>query len=165
VTGAILTLVLGYGLLALLLLTLHLRSTLAWQLKAAATLAAGALTVLTLDAAHGLLGWPTGRALPEEFRLHGVHIDEPRAGGEGAIHLWVTHARGDDEPLPRAHRLPYSRELHERLHRARGRLSEGEAIHGRLAERRGEPVPELELYTAPPVTPPGKEPQAALDDW
>ena len=109
-----------------------------------------------------LLGWPTSRALPEHFTLHASLVHEPSkvAGDPGAIYLWlspVDEERSEPAP-PRAHRLPYSRDLHERLARAEARRSDGQRIEGRRTgdERTASTSQQIELFEAPPVTLPPK---------
>ena len=86
----------------------------------------------------GLIGWPSEARVPERFQLHWATVVEPDKlnGVPGSIYLWIE---GLDETkdvagMPRAYRVPYSRELAARIdlqgtHRA-GRRS---TRHGRFA--------------------------------
>lgn len=70
-------------------------------------------------AIHTLWGWPSGDPLPERFVLLAAVIEEPGPRRDGALYVWVN-AVEDGQPAaqPRAHRLPYSKDLH-------GLLNEG----------------------------------------
>jgi len=59
-------------------------------------------------------GWPSDAPLPQRFRLLGFDVTEPDTGkGEtGRVLLWV---QAPDSVSPRAHRLPYSKDLHQEL--------------------------------------------------
>ncbi len=77
---------------------------------------------------QAMQGWPVDDAPPDEFNLLGFDIREPEAGGGGEILIWL---RSTGQPSPRAHRLPYSRELHQSLSAAGQRLAEGTPQTGR----------------------------------
>jgi hypothetical protein len=63
---------------------------------------------------RGTQGWPSAAELPARFTLEGFKINEPGPGNTelGSILLWVT---AEGVPVPRVHRLPYDRGLHESL--------------------------------------------------
>lgn len=147
--------------LGFLLLSLNLRSAWPWPLKAAAIVVTGTAAVMLFVAVTGMLGWPTEAFPPARFTLHGSLVREPDKGrpemafGSGAIFLWLSPPRDADgrpEP-PRAFALPYSRELHEQVARAKARLDAGRPVegrtrrdgHGLLDHRR----PVIELFEAP----------------
>ncbi len=77
---------------------------------------------------QAIQGWPVDSAPPVEFDLLGFDIREPAAGARGEILIWIRSAA---QTSPRAHRLPYSRELHQSLNRAGQRLAEGTPQMGR----------------------------------
>lgn len=181
-TAAIIGLTTVYAALALLLLSLHLRSSWAWPVKAfaiGAVLPAFAGTFMVLETS---MGWPSDTALPPQFQLHAALVDEPTGsdGGEGAIFLWLTpwdammkdaatdqvltlDAAPEPADRPRAFDLPYSRDLHRQVDAMRERLRNGELVTGsyrggsawkrRLGQQDG--VIDLEAPPAPP--PPSKE--------
>ena len=163
-----------YAALALLLLSLNLRS--AWPLPIKVV-----TTGLTLPASLGafvsieaLLGWPSQAALPEDFQLHAALVEEPASHDAegGAIYLWVTPfelAETEATPplqpglRPRAFDLPYSRDLHKEVDAMRERLARGELVTGKHRpangrERRfGEQGGEIDLEAPPPPPLPKQE--------
>ena len=92
-----------------------------------------------------VVGWPTEATPPDRFELIAAMVEEPdnRSHSLGAIYLWAVRLPGegpvsevdlydptafstafDPREMPRAYRLPYSRELHKRVHDAKLRLDE-----------------------------------------
>jgi len=165
-TGAAIGLVGSYVALALLLLSLNLRSAWCWPVKAAAIGVTAGFFVIAFLTVLGLLGWPTDAAPPGRFRLHAALVREPdRAGGSaGAIYLWLSPSSEDDETLksPRAYAMPYSRRLHEQTARAQGRLEAGHAVEGRARQQSGwsgrftSHDARIELFAPPPSSLPPK---------
>lgn len=165
-TAAAIGLVGSYVMLALLLLSLNLRSAWTWPVKAGAIGVTAGFFVIAFLAVLGLLGWPTDAAPPGRFRLHAALVREPdRADGSaGAIYLWLSPRSEDDEILksPRAYAMPYSRKLHEQTARAQGRLEAGRAVEGRTRPRAGwsgrftSHDARIELFAPPRSSPPPK---------
>ena len=126
------------GAAAVLLLNMNLRSPWPWSVKAAATLVTCGLLIVVYLAHLELLGRPAAAPLPERFVLISATVREPhKAGGdEGAVFIW---ARPVDEPRadPRAYRLDYSRELHERVLAALERARDGTRQMGAVTGRSG----------------------------
>jgi hypothetical protein len=161
VTGAVLGLVASYAVLAVLLLSLNLKSAWHWTIKAAAIALTAGFFVVAFVAIEALLGWPTEAPPPAQFQLHAALVLEPNRGegSAGAIYLWLSprDAEGNISEPPRAHALPYSRTLHEQTARAQARLQEGRPVEGTV-----EPVPALgqnsvqvRLFDSPsPILPP-----------
>jgi hypothetical protein len=161
VTGAVLGLVASYAVLALLLLSLNLKSAWHWMIKAVAIALTAGFFVVAFVAIEALLGWPTESPPPAQFQLHAALVHEPNRGkgSAGAIYLWLSprDAQGNISGPPRAHALPYSRALHEQTARAQARLQDGRPVEGTA-----EPAPPLgrdslqvRLFAAPsPVLPP-----------
>jgi hypothetical protein len=135
----IIALTLAYVSLAVLLLSLNLRSRWSWPVKAAAIVVTGGFYLLTYFAWHGLSGWPATTVPPEDFVLVASEIREPdkRTADPGAIFIW---ARATADPLaqPRAYQLPYTGALHQAVEAARQRQGEGVGQVGRrnLSTRR-----------------------------
>ncbi|MGI9493056.1 MAG: hypothetical protein ACR2QF_11720 [Geminicoccaceae bacterium] len=176
--GAVISLTVAYALLGLLLLSLNLKSTWSWSIKAIAIITAVPLFVVTFVSLQALLGWPSASELPARFQLHAALVEEPSTGHDrtGAIFLWLTPAE-DAEPeeamadgaipevklLPRAFVVPYSRELHERVEAMRKALQQGTFVAGRYeggspwARRFGQQNGGIDLYTPPPPPMPSKE--------
>jgi hypothetical protein len=161
VTGAVLGLVASYAVLALLLLSLNLKSAWHWMIKAAAIALTAGFFVVAFVTLEALLGWPTEAPPPAQFQLHAALVLEPNRGkgSAGTIYLWLSprDAEGNISGPPRAHALPYSRALHEQTARAQARLQDGRPVEGTA-----EPAPPLghhslqvRLFDAPsPVLPP-----------
>jgi hypothetical protein len=141
-----------YAAVALLLLSMHLKSGWSWPVKASAIGLALPATFATFLAIEAQLGWPSRGVLPERFQLHAVLIDEPSASTKegGAIFLWLTPwspetSRGESDfdrdigldavilppRRPRAFNLPYSRALHQQVEDMQERLARGEMVVGR----------------------------------
>jgi hypothetical protein len=91
-TGAVLGLVASYVVLAVLLLSLNLKSAWRWTIKAAAIALPAGFFVVAFVAIEALLGWPTEARPPALFQLHAALVLEPngRAGSAGAIYLWLS---------------------------------------------------------------------------
>jgi hypothetical protein len=159
-TGAVLGLIASYAILAVLLLSLNLKSAWHWGIKAIAIALTSGFFVIAFLALEGLLGWPTEAPPPAQFQLHAAVVLEPDRGRPGgAIYLWLSPRTADGEVTgpPRAHALPYSRELHEQTERARQRLQEGQPIEGtaRSDNRPGGRSVQVQLFDGPsPVLPP-----------
>jgi hypothetical protein len=154
-TGAVLGLVASYAVLAVLLLSLNLKSAWHWTIKAGAIALTAGFFVVAFVAIEALLGWPTEARPPALFQLHAALVLEPNqgAGSAGAIYLWLSpqDAEGNLTGPPRAHALPYSRELHEQTARAQARLQDGRSVEGAAepAPPLGYPSAEVRLYDAP----------------
>lgn len=170
-TAAVVALVACYVVLAVLLLSLNLRSSWRWQVKGAAIVVTAAFFVVAFLAVEAMLGWPTESPLPARFQLHAAVVREPDRQGDdrGSIYLWLSprDVGGVVVGPPRAHALPYSRELHEQVARAKADLDRGRPIEGR-AERRATRTGsdrnsvQVELFEAPPATLPPKTSRAPL---
>ena len=160
-TGAVLGLVASYAVLALLLLSLNLRSAWHWSIKAVAIALTAGFFVVAFIAIEALLGWPTEAPPPAQFQLHAALVLEPNRGhgSAGAIYLWVSpqDPEGKITGPPRAHALPYSRELHQQTARAQARLQDGRPVEGAAepAPPLGQNSVQVRLYDAPsPILPP-----------
>lgn len=160
-TGAVLALVASYAVLAVLLLSLNLRSAWHWTIKAGAIALTGGFFVVAFVAIEALLGWPTEAPPPAQFQLHAALVFEPdrSTGSAGAIYLWLSprDAQGDIVGQPRAHALPYSRALHEQTARAQVRLQDGRPVEGtaEFAPPLGQRSLQVRLFDAPsPILPP-----------
>ena len=159
-TSAVIGLVASYAILAVLLLSLNLKSAWHWAVKAAAIALTSGFFVIAFLAIEALLGWPTEAAPPAQFQLHAALVLEPdRDRPRGTIYLWLSPraADGGSAGPPRAHALPYSRELHEQTERARQRLQEGETIEGTAqpGEEPGNHSVQVRLFEGPrPILPP-----------
>jgi hypothetical protein len=158
-TAAVAGLVASYAVLAILLLSLNLRSAWRWPVKAGAIAMTTGFFAVLFVALQGMLGWPTEALPPAQFQLYAALIDEPDRKGRdpGAIYLWLAprDADGAVTAPPRAYALPYSRSLHEATAAAQADLQAGKRVDGALArppESNGVAVPAapVELFERPP---------------
>lgn len=121
-------LVLAYGVLAALLVSVCLYSNWRWWVKAAATLGLILLYISSYLSIPPLLGWPTDNDIPKQFRLLAFNVEE----NEG-VYIWVSDLRnGVQLGTPRAHVLPYSKELHKDIQVAGAKLRRGISIIGEI---------------------------------
>lgn len=90
------------------------------------------------DAVHAMWGWPSADALPERFVLLAAVIDEPSAKAAGGLYVWVNALEGGrPAPLPRAYRLPYSKDLHALLDEGMKKVRQGVSQMGTSQPRSG----------------------------
>jgi hypothetical protein len=164
-TAAVLGLAASYLVLAVLLLSLNLRSAWRWPVKAWAIMVTLGFLIGGFVALQSMLGWPTEAAPPPHFQLYAALVHEPDRlySSKGAIYLWLSPPSADGEPggPPRAYALPYSRALHEQVARAQERLQQGRPVEGTTGQRPdeyrlGSRSLQVELFEAPPVALPPK---------
>lgn len=147
----------SYVLIAVLLLSLNLASRWHWGVKAAAVVITTCFFGVSYLSMGELVGWPAEARIPEHFQLHWAIVVEPDKlnGLPGSIYLWIE---GLDENnmlagTPRAYRLPYSRELADRIGHAKERIEQGADQLGTAREletREGAPEGDRRLASAPP---------------
>ncbi len=133
-----LALTLSFAVLALLATLALLFSR--WPAWLKALLVAG-VTVFYFyadDAAHNLAGWPTADALPARFSLLAVVIEEPTSKTAGSLTLWVnTITDGKPGGEPRAHKLPYTKDLHALLNEGMKKARQGVTQMGTAEPKAG----------------------------
>jgi hypothetical protein len=99
-----------------------------WPHWAKALVVAG-VTALYFMADHALTdvwGWPSRHALPERFVLLAAVIEEPSKTNPGALYVWVQALeQGKPAREPRAHRLPYAKDLHALLNEGMKKVRQG----------------------------------------
>ena len=157
-------LIAAYILIALILLSINLYSNWSWKVKAATIILTSIFYIVTYFSYPQLLGWPTSENPPERFRLIASHVQQPNkiTGEDGYVYLWLT--RIDDLAStnpPRAYRLDYSNELHERVINANSKLNKGIPQLGEFddhqniidelkdAPRSGQKTVKIEFYDLP----------------
>ncbi len=121
-------LIAAYALLAVLLLSVNLYSIWSWQVKAIAIIVTSAFYVVSYFSFPPLLGWPTAQTLPSHFRVLATEVYQPdkKTGEEGAIYLWIKEIEDITSPAtPRAHVLPYSNPLHEKIINTQTKIDHG----------------------------------------
>jgi hypothetical protein len=120
---------LSYVVVAVLLLSLNVASRWHWGVKAGAIAITSAFFGISYASIAGLIGWPSEARVPEHFQLDWATVVEPDKlnGTPGTIYLWVEALDENDAPAgtPRAFRLPYSRELADRIGHAKERIEQG----------------------------------------
>ena len=135
-TAAVVLLSIAYAAVAALLLSLNLATRYAVWVKVLAILLVTGLYGATWAAWNGMLGWATPAALPMEFRVLWITMDEPdkRTHEPGAIFFWIRELDEAGLPIgaPRAHRIPWSEDAAETAQAALNELEEGELLNGRL---------------------------------
>src|SRR5947207_6340611 len=119
----------AYVLIAVLLLSLNLTSRWHWGIKAAAIVITTCFFGVLYLSTTGLIGWPSEARVPEHFQLHWATVVEPDKlnGLPGSIYLWIEGLDANNMPAgtPRAFRVPYSRELADRIGHAKERIEQG----------------------------------------
>ena len=90
------------------------------------------------DVVHNLAGWPTTDTLPERFTLLAVVIEEPTNKTPGALFLWVNGLQnGKPVALPRAYKLPYTKDLHALLNEGMKKSRQGVTQMGTAVPKAG----------------------------
>jgi hypothetical protein len=149
--------VLSYVVIAVLLLSLNLASRWHWGVKAAAIAVTTGFFGVAYAAITGLVGWPSEDRVPEHFQLHWATVVEPDKlnGLPGSIYLWLESLDENNMPAgtPRAFRVPYTRELADRIGHAKERIEQGMDQAGTARDLyvpEGPPDEERRLAGAPP---------------
>ena len=148
----------SYVVVAVLLLSLNLASPWHWGLKAAAIVITTGFFGVSYLSTTGLIGWPSEARVPEHFQLHWATVVEPDKlnGLPGSIYLWIE-AVDENNMLagtPRAFRVPYSRELADRIGHAKERIEQGMDQAGTARELdvpEGPPDQDQRLAATPPL--------------
>jgi len=144
----------GFVLIAALVLWFVIGSKGHWAVKAAMIVVSLYFCLSVGFSVGEFMGWPTNDKLPPKYLVHWAIVNEPdvKLGDEGSIYIWVKPI-GEPEPevehkewndyllsfydgksKPRAYRMPYSRPLHEKIHRAMGILLKGGSVGGTNGE-------------------------------
>jgi hypothetical protein len=110
------------------LLGLFIRSEWGYPIKAAAISLAAIFYILIYFSIIGMQGWPTEASLPEDVEVVWGYVDPPnkKIGKDGFIVLWVLDRT--DESIgkkPRAHLLPYTKEMHKKIEEAKKEQQKG----------------------------------------
>lgn len=135
-TASVVLLAIGYAAVAALLLSLNLATRFAFAVKTGAICLVSGLYATTWFGLDGLLGWATPAALPEEFRVLWIVMDEPDKATRvpGSIFFWVRTL--DDAGLPagapRAYRVAWTEAGAEAAQAALAGIEQGELLNGRL---------------------------------
>jgi hypothetical protein len=131
---------LSYVVLAVLLLSLNLASRWHWGVKAMAIVVTTVFFGVSYGSIAGLIGWPSEARVPEHFQLDWATVVEPDKlnGLPGSIYLWLKALDENNVPAgtPRAFRVPYNRDLADRIGRAKERIEQGKDQAGTARELR-----------------------------
>jgi hypothetical protein len=130
-------LVAAYVLIALLLAAVCLYASFNWRIKALIVVLVSAFYIVTYFSFPPLMGWPTNAKLPERFNLVAMSVQEPdkTSGDPGHIYLWLTNLeKGPGRDQPRAHRVPFSANLHAKVVEAGTKMRKGLPQLGELVE-------------------------------
>jgi hypothetical protein len=124
----------AYIVIAVLLLSLNLKSSWKWWIKGAAIVLTTLFYAGSYAAITGMLGWPTRGRMPEHFQLLWSQVVEPdkASGDAGSIYLWVTAVDQNNVPSgrPRAFEFPYSDDLARSINGAQQKRDEGVDVAG-----------------------------------
>jgi hypothetical protein len=119
----------SYVVVVVLLLSLNLASRWHWGVKVVAIVITTAFFGVSYASITGLIGWPSEARVPERFLLDWGTVVEPDklSGAPGSIYLWVEALDENNVPAhtPRAFRVPYSRDLADRIGHAKERIEQG----------------------------------------
>lgn len=127
----------AYIILALLLLSINLYSNWSWPVKAGTIIVTSAFYLVSYYSFPPLLGWATTQNPPAQFRLIAAHVAQPNKelGKEGSVFLWLTEIKNmTDLSDPRAFRLEYSNELHEKIVNVKAKLEKDIAQMGEFRD-------------------------------
>ncbi|MEK7192277.1 MAG: hypothetical protein AAB646_02070 [Patescibacteria group bacterium] len=114
-----------------------------WWLKMACVIALPSFGLAVWKSLDSYIGWPSKSPSPDEFVLIWGEAKEPdsKIGDPGAIYLWLVpydeevdnqsgsvfdYAHGPREP--RAYQIPYSRDTHEELEKAKTLMRKGHRV-------------------------------------
>lgn len=141
-TQTILTLAVAYALVAGLAILMVFQTRMPIILRGGLTVMVVALMFLTYRGIGDIRGLPSDAAPPDRFRLYWAQIDEPDkvSGTPGSIFLWIRELDSDYYPtgLPRAYKLPYSKELAALVMDAQASITKGEEIAGEVKDQTDE---------------------------
>jgi len=148
---------LSYVVVTVLLLSLNLASRWHWGVKATAIAVTTVFFGVSYASIAGLIGWPSEGRVPEHFQLDWATVIEPDKlnGSPGSIYLWLEGLDENNVPAgtPRAFRVPYSRDLADRIGHAKERIEQGKDQAGTARDLDVPEVPPDEdrrLAGAPP---------------
>lgn len=124
----VLGLVLAYMALGLLLLNLCFRTSWPLSVKVMTTICMGCFYIVSYLSWLAVQGWPSDDHLPKHTLVLASYIVEPNleTGQDGYIYVWADDvSSGHPMGQPRAYRVEYNADLHERFLNARKRSNEG----------------------------------------
>lgn len=113
------------------LLSLCIRSAWPWVVKSAAIILASAFYILVYFSIIGMQGWPTTALIPNDVEVIWAHVETPNKSIKkpGYIAMWVIDKA--DKTIgkkPRAHILPYDKDLHKKIQDAKNQIAQGKRV-------------------------------------
>ncbi len=124
-------LTISYSLILVLMVWMWLNKSLEFKGKLLLSLLLPVIYYFHWNALQQSKGWPSDQTLPSQFELISADVVEPNSLKKitGNIHLWI---RPNENEAPRAFILPYTRDLHKSLFKAKQAMSHGRGQIGRL---------------------------------
>ena len=139
--STIIIIILGYVILAFLLLIFSMRTSFHWFLKTTMIVVLTFFYITTYKSFNDLLGWPTKDSLPDRFRLIAAQIYEPNIviNSEGSIYIWITNMNEKSGlSTPRSLEIPYSKEIHQKISKALVNIKNGVPQMGEMSDDNNE---------------------------
>ena len=124
-----------------------------WWLKAAIVPVVLYFSLIMWFSLGQLSGWASQSEMPETFILHWSIVKEPSkkdSHDQGAIYLWATQVDDEHQVInqpvnpvlhpftpkknaaePRSYRIPYSRDMHEKIGKIQSMISKGKTVIGK----------------------------------
>ncbi len=133
---SIILLSIAYAAVAALLLSLNLATRYSPAVKATAIALVTGLYGFSWFGLNGVMGWATPAAMPDDFRVLWIAMDEPDKTTQepGFIYFWVRALDEAGLPIgaPRAHRVQWSEASAEAAQAALAQIEEGDLLNGSL---------------------------------
>ena len=124
-----------------------------WILKSLAVLGVSFFTITLWYSLDGLQGWPTKETIPAKFEVKWIAVEEPnkKTDAPGAIYAWIKDLEPEKTPHswyistkhkdvnsePRLHKMPYSREGHEKSMQIQKQIAGGKKFMGQRGKDGG----------------------------
>ena len=145
-SASVMALTLAYVLLLFLLLLAVLRSELRPAWKFALSAACAVFYLWHYQSLQAFRGWPASDRLPQRFEvIHSITVEpDLRQGLDGAIYVWIRDLDAA-QPVPRAYRFDYDRQLHRKIDDNQRRQRQGERRVGAPQPGGSIAAPELEF--------------------
>lgn len=143
---SILAIALAYAFLLFVILLAVFKSELGTPSKLTLAALCAGFYLWHYDALQNYLGWPASNALPQKFEMIGGLIVEPdlKRDDPGAIYIWVRDLDGQ-QMVPRAYRLPYQKQLHQKIDDTLNKQRKGERHVGAPVSGGGGKITSIEF--------------------
>ena len=131
----------GFLILAIIFLWFFIYTKGKWVIKVALILLGGFYSLVVFDSLGTYAGWATPEALPDEFQVYWIVVNEPnkKSGDKGQIYIWIGGAKSSRNVFghtaglnePRSYKVPYSLEAHKKAEAAIAALKKGKTVVGK----------------------------------